>query len=878
MSSTPQDILDRIQKARKEGRKELNLDYQRYLGYPALSEIPSEVFELEHLEDLNLANNQIKALPADLHQLQNLKRLDLRGNPLETAPDVAGLVLDYSVYRRFETQLHPKQVRGLKVTSDEVPHLNEDAIFETIVELDLSDNGLTALPESISQLTNLTTLYLGGNPLETPPPDIVAGGIDAIREYFRQLKAEGEDHIYEAKLLVVGEPGAGKTTLAKKIQDPDYELRDDEKSTEGIEVIPWSFEMADGQSFQVNIWDFGGQEIYKATHQFFLTKRSLYALVVDSRKEDTDFNYWLSVVALLSDNSPLLIVKNEKQDRQRPINEKQLRGQFTNLKETLATNLKSKRGLPELLTQIKHYLTTLPHIGSALPKTWVNVRNALDENPANYISQDAFLAICTENGFSSQKDALQLSGYLHDLGVCLHFQDDPVLRHTVILKPEWGTAAVYKVLDNKNVVNNLGCFSRTDLDAIWHEAQYAGKQDDLLQLMINFKLCYRVPGPSDLYLAPELLSENQAPYDWDAATNLHLRYTYDFMPKGLLTQFIVAMHPHIERDNEDVVWKTGVVLRQGRTRAEVVEHYNRREIAIRVSGARPRDLLTVVLYELDQIHAAYHGLKYRKLIPCTCATCQDLSEPHFYPYDKLKEFEDLRREDIQCLNSGEMISVRGLLDAVIDPAQRYRDKQDERELMHRAEREPPTLALHQEVFLSYAWGDEREEIVDKLDEAFKQRDIRLVRDKRDLGFKGRIKAFMEQIGRGKCVIVVISKKYLESENCMFELLEVAKKGDFYDRIFPMVLGDAQIYDPVEALDYILYWDDRISKLNAKLKQVASTANLQGFHDKIDLYTEIRATIAERMDILQDMNALTATIHEETGFDELIRAVTQKLAE
>ena len=163
MSSTPQDILDRIQKARKEGRKELNLDYQRYLGYPALSEIPSEVFELEHLEDLNLANNQIKALPADLHQLQNLKRLDLRGNPLETAPDVAGLVLDYSVYRRFETQLHPKQVRGLKVTSDEVPHLNEVSIFETIVELDLSDNGLTELPEALGSIRLEAYCFMGLN-------------------------------------------------------------------------------------------------------------------------------------------------------------------------------------------------------------------------------------------------------------------------------------------------------------------------------------------------------------------------------------------------------------------------------------------------------------------------------------------------------------------------------------------------------------------------------------------------------------------------------------------------------------------------------------------------------------------------------------------
>ena len=90
MSSTPQYVLNRIQEARKEGRKGLYLDYKENLPYSALSEIPSEVFELEHLEVLSLANNQIKALPTDLHQLQNLKRLDLRGNPLETAPDVAG--------------------------------------------------------------------------------------------------------------------------------------------------------------------------------------------------------------------------------------------------------------------------------------------------------------------------------------------------------------------------------------------------------------------------------------------------------------------------------------------------------------------------------------------------------------------------------------------------------------------------------------------------------------------------------------------------------------------------------------------------------------------------------------------------------------------
>src|SRR6266536_3460049 len=150
----------------------------------------------------------------------------------------------------------------------------------------------------------------------------------------------------------------------------------DLETTHGIEVstllLPHPFLAT--PSLVLNTWDFGGQEIYHATHQFFLTKRSLYALVADTRKEDTDFYYWLNVVDLLSDNSPLLIVKNEKQDRHRELNERQLRAEFENLKEVLAVNLSTNRGLDKLKTEIEHYIENLPHIGSLLPKTWVRVR------------------------------------------------------------------------------------------------------------------------------------------------------------------------------------------------------------------------------------------------------------------------------------------------------------------------------------------------------------------------------------------------------------------------------------------------------------------------------------------------------------------------
>ena len=104
-------------------------------------------------------------------------------------------------------------------------------------------------------------------------------------------------------------------------------------------------------------------------------------------------------------------------------------------------------------------------------------------------------------------------------------------------------------------------------------------------------------------------------------------------------------------------------------------------------------------------------------------------------------------------------------------------------------------------------------------------EIRIIRDKRDLGYKGKIKDFMRSIGKGKFVIVVISDKYLKSENCMFELLEIAQQGDFHRRIFPIVLADANVYKAINRLKYIEYWETQIAELDAAMKKVGG-ANYQ----------------------------------------------------
>lgn len=640
-----------------ESIKELELE-NLDVGSNNLGGVPEVIRCLKTLTQLGLGDSDLEAIPEWISELSNLRSLYLADNHLTELPE------SLSALQRLETlTLSDNEFTGIPSVIYSIPSLT--GIY-------LGNNGIKVISSEILRLKELVTLALGENPIESPPVEVVQKGVEAVRDYFRQLEVEGEDYLYEAKLLIVGEPGAGKTSLAKKIENPEYQLKENEKSTEGIAVIKWDFELEKGRRFRINMWDFGGQEIYHATHQFFLTKRSLYLLVADIRQEDTDFYYWLNVVELLSDNSPVLIIKNEKQDRKRQINESRMRGEFGNLKETLATNLETNRGLAKILAEIKHYVVALPHIGQPLPRTWVKVREALEQNARNFISLKEYLDTCQRSGFTELSDKLQLSSYLHDIGVCLHFQDDPILKKIVILKPRWGTDAVYKVLDDKAVGGRFGRFTKKSLASIWDEGEYAEMQDELLQLMINFKLAYKVPG-GDFYIVPQLLSVNQPKYDWDEKENLIIRYTYEFMPKGILTQFIVAMHAFI--DEQKFVWKSGIILKKDRTKAEVMEDYGKGEIKIRVAGKLKKELMTIVTYELDKIHGSYTRLRYSKLIPCNCPNCKNSQNPHFYSAEKLWQFLEDKQYAIQCQKRGyEMVDVRGLIDDVTDKTQMLANK------------------------------------------------------------------------------------------------------------------------------------------------------------------------------------------------------------
>jgi hypothetical protein len=176
-----------------------------------------------------------------------------------------------------------------------------------------------------------------------------------------------------------------------------------------------------------------------------------------------------------------------------------------------------------------------------------------------------------------------------------------------------------------------------------------------------------------------------------------------------------------------------------------------------------------------------------------------------------------------------------------------------------------------EIFLSYAWGGESEKIVNDLDNAFQKKGIVLIRDKRDLGFKGMITEFMQRIGKGQAVVVVISDKYLKSSYCMFELLEIYRNLDFKNRIFPIVLKDANIFEYSPKLQYLEYWRGKKKELDDAIMKFGSDA-ITVIGDDYKINKKIFDNYGEIVNILKDINSLTPDMHEADNFNTLIDAV------
>ena len=512
-------------------------------------------------------------------------------------------------------------------------------------------------------------------PLVRPTIEIARQGPEAVRNYFRELAAQGEDFLYEAKVLILGEGGSGKTSLLRRLYQPDLELPREDETTRGINIHRQDFVGNHGRPFRLNVWDFGGQQIYHATHQFFLTKNSLYLLVDDTRKDDKTihdegFKFWLEVVETLSESSPLLIFQNEKGDRSKTIDKAGIQGRFTNVKEVYRGNLDKPGSVKSLQQAIEYFVQQLPHIGERVPKKWVAIREELEQLAVKkpFISQDEYFTVYGRHLEFDRTKALYLSQYLHDLGVFLHFQKDDRLRKTVILQNGWATDAVFRILDDETIKSQRGLFTASDCRRLWAEDKYADMHAELRGLMEKFELCYRLAAPHvEQWLAPRLLSPSKPPElaQWARPDDLVVRFQYPFLPRGLVNRLMVRQHRFVRQLAN--CWAHGAFFEHNCTEVLVEETAKGNEIELRARGPEHKALLSVLSSDLEALNDSFKGLQGRveKLVPCLCATCRQTTAPEMFEHSLLVNRQHGgKKKTIECRKSEEDVSLLELLDGL----------------------------------------------------------------------------------------------------------------------------------------------------------------------------------------------------------------------
>ena len=644
--------------------------------------------ELTNLSSLDLSSNNLSDV-SFLKELPNLSSLYLRDNNLSDVSFLKKLtnlsVLNLSWNRNIKDYSFLKKLRNLSSLSLSQNNLSDVYFIKelrNLSSLDLCFNKLTDV-SFLKELPILNHVYLDDNPIKEPPPEIVEQGIEGIRNYYEQIKEKGEENLFEAKLLLVGEPAAGKTSLMKKMTIRGYKVeKDKEHETIGVNISHWDFnyEKSPSDKFFVNIWDFGGHEIQYHLHQFFLTPDSLYLLMSDDRDQRTNFDYWFEIISNFGEGSPVLVALNERLKKGNTdfeiSNYKRFFDEFVIEHKDVDLANDGDGRYNVLIKTIQRLITGLDHVGKPLPQNWIPIRKKIDllSKEKNHIKWKEFKEICESEDLVEESYQINLSETLKNLGIICHFKDFSDLADFIILNPQWAVDAIYNILSDKDVKEKQkGRFSKEWLFARWGDKYTFEEKSKLLSLMKKnkFDLIYEIKNSDkEEYIAPLLIPVKKPDFNWKKENNLRFRYRYRFMPKGIISHLIVRLNEYVDNENDqELIWENGVILKRNNVRAKIIKEIKKdglKVLDIEISGDNKKEFLTIIREEIEKINNRFKNLNPEKLIPCNCEVCLELEEPEFFEHSRIEKYIEGNKQEIYCTKAKEDILIKQLLEGVVD--------------------------------------------------------------------------------------------------------------------------------------------------------------------------------------------------------------------
>lgn len=510
----------------------------------------------------------------------------------------------------------------------------------------------------VAELPALIKLDLAGNPLN---PELAAAdkeGLDAVKRYLR-AKTEAQVVLNEAKLILVGEGEVGKSCLLGALRGDPWE--EGRLTTHGIEIK--SVKVTDpttGTEIMLNGWDFGGQRVYRPTHQLFFSAPAVYLVVWKPREgpQQGFVKEWIKLVKHREPDAKILVVATHggPKERQPDIDRQEIWDLFG--KDTVIDffHVDSKpltddekgtcKGISELKYAIANVAASLPEVGRSVPKRWQEVREALEQTGEAYLPVDQVLTICAEKKMS-EEEAQDFVSISHRLGHLIHYGHDLRLKEMVILKPDWLATAVSFVLDDEETRKQHGLVKFTRLGKLWSdkdrapEFRYPAKVHPMfVALMERFDLSYQVAGSplggqSDqtsliAQLVPDVRPEADVAREWpeqptagdeqQVQTCLIVDQKGQSAPaEGLFYQLIVRLHKFSlgrQDFNASVHWQRGLILDDDYNGRALLEHIGN-DVRITVRAAYPGNLLAVLTREVKWlVENFWEGLKCQVVVPC----------------------------------------------------------------------------------------------------------------------------------------------------------------------------------------------------------------------------------------------------------------------
>lgn len=498
-----------------------------------------------------------------------------------------------------------------------------------------------APPENVWQALGIT----GNLPERIPAPKVIEG--------------------HATKLILVGEGGMGKSSLLRALHqqafDPTLEL------THGIQVgtLRLPYPNIPNLNLTFYTWDFGGQEIYQATHQLFLTRRSVYLLVWNARQgpEVCRLRFWLDTISTLAPDASILLVATHTDQWQPHIDLPRYQQEYPQLVGQCMVSNKKGVGLDDLKQHIAEIASHTQLVRQPRPYAYDDAAQTLLARPEHSLDRATFLSICSQYNINAKDAITHFSPYLHDLGKILFFADDPLLSNLVVLRPQWISQAVSAILDDSQVKQAGGLLQHRDLPRIWATDADGQPYDPalypaFLRLMERFDLCYPLeparPGEFATQSLVPLLLPEQRPISVPqpprtASTDLaraEIRYTLDFIPAGLMSWLLVRTHRYSQQQH----WRSGAHLAYQGQQAHLELDLHRREIQLVAWGTFPYTFFLMLKDTLDTLLGRFQGLRIKREIPCVCQFHQQ--HPHFHAYDVLESQFRNGETEIVCQQSG----------------------------------------------------------------------------------------------------------------------------------------------------------------------------------------------------------------------------------